>query len=75
MFEIGDYIRRDCPGVMGHGSVGKVLKASTHCEEEFDDCYYVKITEGRNGMKKSEKHAWHYTRCTSTTPRTPDWEV
>ena len=73
MFQVGDYIQRECPGVDGHGSIGQVVRVAQ--PGTINDCYYVLITEGRKGMKKLDKTAWHHSRCVSIIPRTPDWEV
>jgi hypothetical protein len=70
MFRAGDLVIRNCPGTLGHGSIGKI-------ESETFDCYWVTIIEGKNRMEGWDKDAWSKAWCIPyiTYNKEPDWEV
>lgn len=66
---VGDFVRRVCPGTIGHNSIGYIYEVS-------DTCYWVKITEGAGRMEGWDTDAWSKSWCVPTTPqRKPAWEV
>jgi hypothetical protein len=67
MLTIGSLVIRNCPGNIGHGSVGEIKAETTRF-------YWVKIIEGYNRMEGWSEDAWSKNWCIPYN-REPDWEV
>ena len=67
MLKVGDFVMRNCPGLLGHGSIGQITS-------DTDKCYWVIIIEGDNRMEGGNMDAWSKAWCIPYN-KEPDWEV
>lgn len=74
MFKLeGTIVRRNCEGILGHDSVGKILRLS-----DARTCFLVEILEGKNGMENYLQDHWAIEWCIEIydfEEDTPTWEV
>ena len=68
MLQIGDYVKRYCPDIIGHDSIGQIMAIHTAS-------YEVNIVDGKNGMEDWYIDYWVHRWCRLLVDRTPDWEV
>ena len=69
MFNIGEWVIRNCPSIIGDGSIGEVLK-------DNGGTYWVRIIVGKNKMQGWNNDAWAKVWCVPYLDTTkPDWEV
>jgi hypothetical protein len=68
---VGTVVRRNCPGIIGHNSIGTITSVS-----DSSTCYWVKIIEGRGQMKGWATDAWSVDWCEPVDFNIkPSWEI